>query len=234
MLNVYPDYYPLFRCAADRCAHTCCAGWEIDIDQETLEKYRRLAGPLAQRMDSALSLTPEPHFLLGPGERCPFLNGKNLCDLILEAGEEGFQAMSTVYAADDFETLGKRAGLSGEALQNFVKSIERYNELCALGRDEDFGKDADLMNAFDEPPYFVETVEDFHMGSMMVTVGGLLTNEYQNVLDQNRDPIPGLYATGNCCGRRFGTQYSTPISGVSVGIAITLGKLCGENAAKGL
>ena len=88
MLNVYPDYYPRFRCAADRCSHTCCAGWEIDIDRDTAEKYRRLTGPLAQRMDSALSLTPEPHFLLGPEERCPFLNANNLCDLILELGED--------------------------------------------------------------------------------------------------------------------------------------------------
>ncbi len=58
---------------------------------------------------------------------------------------------------------------------------------------------------------------------MLVTVGGLLTDENQNVLDQDKDPLPGLYATGNCCGRRFGPQYSTPISGVSIGMAITLG-----------
>lgn len=151
----------------------------------------------------------------------------------VEAGDEGFCERGAVFAADDFETLGRRVGLDGEKLSSFVASIERYNELCRLGRDEDFGKDPDLMNAFDEPPYFAEVVDDFHIGSMMVTVGGLLTNERQNVLDKNRDPIPGLYATGNCCGRRFGTQYSTPIAGVSIGMAVTLGRICGENAAKG-
>ncbi len=88
MLTVYPDYYPLFHCAADRCEHTCCAGWEIDVDAETVQKYRALSGPLAARMESALAMEPEPHFRLGPENRCPFLNGRGLCDLILAGGED--------------------------------------------------------------------------------------------------------------------------------------------------
>ena len=57
----------------------------------------------------------------------------------------------------------------------------------------------------------------------MVTVDGLWTDDNQNLA-----PIPGLYATGNCCGRRFGVQYSTPVSGVSIGIAWTLGRELGK------
>ena len=63
-------------------------------------------------------------------------------------------------------------------------------------------------------------------------MGGLLTDENQNVLGQDFTPIPGLFATGNCCGRRFGPQYSTPTAGVSIGIAITLGREAGKEAAK--
>ncbi len=48
----------------------------------------------------------------------------------------------------------------------------------------------------------------------------------------DKEPIPGLYATGNCCGRRWGVQYSTPIPGVSIGMAWTLGRLCGMHAAE--
>ena len=88
MLTVYPDYYPLFRCAAGACRHTCCAGWEIDIDEQTLETYRRLAGPLAARMEAALVPDPEPHFRLTPEARCPFLREDNLCELIRTGGEE--------------------------------------------------------------------------------------------------------------------------------------------------
>lgn len=88
MLTVYPDYYPDFRCIAEKCRHTCCAGWEIDIDEETLARYRRTEGEMGQRLRRCISEGEEPHFILEEGERCPFLNEKNLCDLILYAGED--------------------------------------------------------------------------------------------------------------------------------------------------
>ena len=35
MLKIYPTFFPDFQCKADRCRHTCCQKWEIDIDEET-------------------------------------------------------------------------------------------------------------------------------------------------------------------------------------------------------
>lgn len=157
---------------------------------------------------------------------------------ILDAGPEGirrndpqFGGENIMVAADTFEELATRLGLEGEIWQNFVDSCERYQELCRLGRDEDFGKDSRLMIEM-KPPYYGFASGAFTIGWIMDTTGGLLTDEYQNVLDMSKDPIPGLYATGNCCGRRFGVQYSTPISGVSIGIAIALGREAGINAAR--
>lgn len=37
-----PEYYKNFKCIADKCEHSCCIGWEIDIDEETLKKYENL------------------------------------------------------------------------------------------------------------------------------------------------------------------------------------------------
>ena len=85
---VFPDYYEQFRCAAGACRHSCCIGWEIGIDPDTLAFYDRVPGPLGRRLRRSIARTPEPHFVLGPGERCPFLNGDGLCDIILELGEE--------------------------------------------------------------------------------------------------------------------------------------------------
>ena len=45
-MTIYPDFYDAFRCTADRCRHTCCRGWEIDIDAETAARYRALPGVL--------------------------------------------------------------------------------------------------------------------------------------------------------------------------------------------
>ncbi len=84
----YPDYYETFRCIASACCHNCCIGWEIDIDEETMAFYDRVDGALGQRLREQISREGEPHFRLGEGERCPFLNGENLCDLIIGLGEE--------------------------------------------------------------------------------------------------------------------------------------------------
>ena len=84
---VRPDYYDSFRCIAAECRHNCCIGWEIDIDDETLEKYKAIGGDLGAELRKNISLEPCAHFILQSGERCPFLNGQNLCHLILQGGE---------------------------------------------------------------------------------------------------------------------------------------------------
>lgn len=88
MLEAAPDYYKEFRCIAGECRHSCCIGWEIDIDPEMADDYRHLPGKLGERLRRCIDWEGTPHFILGEGERCPFLNGENLCDIILELGEE--------------------------------------------------------------------------------------------------------------------------------------------------
>lgn len=88
MITAYPEYYNEFSCIASRCLHNCCIGWEIDIDPETAEKYKCLPGELGGRLQSCIEWSGEPHFILDEGERCPFLNDKNLCDMILSLGED--------------------------------------------------------------------------------------------------------------------------------------------------
>ncbi len=140
---------------------------------------------------------------------------------------------NTVYAGNTLEELLDNAGIEGELRDNMLASIHRYNALCSSKRDEDFGKDPKLLYPLVKPPFYMQLAEHGTPGFMLVTVGGLITDEDQNVLDQEYGRIPGLFATGNCCGRRFGYHYSTPISGVSISIAITLGREAGLVAAGG-
>ena len=89
MKTVVPDYYPDFQCKAGRCRHTCCAGWEIDIDEETFEAYKRIGGDFGKRLSASVSTDGVPHFILqGEDERCLMLNDDGLCDLIIGYGEE--------------------------------------------------------------------------------------------------------------------------------------------------
>ena len=88
MKVVVPDYYADFACLQGACRHNCCIGWEIDIDDDTLNFYRTVPTPFGERLCRHISEEDVPHFVLGEGERCPFLNGDNLCDIILTLGEE--------------------------------------------------------------------------------------------------------------------------------------------------
>lgn len=138
-----------------------------------------------------------------------------------------------MYCADTLEELCDMLGFVGEKKENFLRSIARYNEFCKNGRDEDFGKDPRILRPVEKAPFYAFRKHIQIGNEFLATVDGLWTDERQNVLDQKKEPIPGLYATGNCCGRRWGIQYSTPIPGVSIGMAWTLGRLCGMNAAEG-
>ncbi len=84
-----PSYYDRFSCIAGRCKHSCCIGWEIDVDEDTMEYYKTVGGEFGKRLAENIDASGEcPHFRLGKDERCPFLNKDNLCDIIINLGEE--------------------------------------------------------------------------------------------------------------------------------------------------
>ncbi|MBE6017341.1 MAG: FAD-dependent oxidoreductase [Lachnospiraceae bacterium] len=140
------------------------------------------------------------------------------------------RAKKKIFYGKTPEELAKNAGLDQTETENLIDSINRYNSFCEAGRDEDFGRDEKLLDPL-TGILFLQENRPPQIGSMMVTVGGLVTDGKQQVIDEYYKRIPGLFATGNCCGRRFGPQYSTPIAGVSIGMAVTLGREAGINAA---
>lgn len=79
-----PSYYKNFRCTADKCTDNCCIGWEIEIDSDTADYYKNVRGDFGKRLRENIS--DDNSFML-KNERCPFLNEKNLCDIIINCGE---------------------------------------------------------------------------------------------------------------------------------------------------
>lgn len=86
---VKPDYSERFACLKGDCRHSCCVGWEIDIDAESLARFRRLSGAIGDRLRSEIRTgTDGAYFVMDAHGRCPFLNEDGLCELIIEAGED--------------------------------------------------------------------------------------------------------------------------------------------------
>ena len=83
-----PTYYKRFQCIADKCEHSCCIGWEIDIDETTLEKYKQLKSGYGATVCDSIEWEETPHFRLCEGERCPHLDEHGLCKIILGVGED--------------------------------------------------------------------------------------------------------------------------------------------------
>ena len=84
---IFPSYYPLFKCIADKCKHSCCIGWEIDVDEKTMSFYNSLDTEFGETIRKNIE-GEVPHFVLRENERCPFLNEKGLCDIIINCGED--------------------------------------------------------------------------------------------------------------------------------------------------
>ena len=96
-MKVYaPDYYKNFKCIAEKCKHNCCIGWEIDVDESTLNYYKSLNNNFGRRLIDSIGYNDGvAHFILTKGERCPMLNGRNLCDVISNLGENNLCQICT-------------------------------------------------------------------------------------------------------------------------------------------
>lgn len=81
-----PDYYNQFKCIADKCPDTCCAGWDIVIDDKSMKKYKSFEGDLKDYVMG--NINESEQVFKRCGARCSFLNDNNLCDLYTRAGEE--------------------------------------------------------------------------------------------------------------------------------------------------
>ena len=89
MKIVTPAYYKDFKCIAGACTDTCCAGWDVDVDEASYKHYKKVKGSFGKRLKSVMVPSEDGGctFTLNNG-RCPFLNDNNLCDLYIELGED--------------------------------------------------------------------------------------------------------------------------------------------------
>lgn len=84
-----PDYFKKFKCIASECEDTCCAGWEIVVDDETYDYYKCVKGKFGNRLKNEIVQDEDgDNIFILKGNRCAFLNDRDLCDIYNELGEE--------------------------------------------------------------------------------------------------------------------------------------------------
>lgn len=100
-----PQYYDNFTCIADRCPDTCCAGWQIVIDDISLENYGKISGTFGERLQKSIDW--KEGIFRQNQRRCAFLNQENLCDLYRELGADSLCDTCRMYPrhVEEYEDL---------------------------------------------------------------------------------------------------------------------------------
>ena len=87
MITIVPDFYDQFSCKAGSCQHTCCQGWEIDIDEPTLYRYEKIKGEIGDKIRQSIIIRDGVFiFQLTDDDRCPLLQDDGLCQIIRTLG----------------------------------------------------------------------------------------------------------------------------------------------------
>ena len=98
MIIEYPSYYEKFRCIGGRCPDTCCAGWEVDVDEASSAYYRSVEGSFGDTLRAHIREEDgDCFFPLTKEGRCPFLRKDLLCEMYIQLGEESLCQTCTEY-----------------------------------------------------------------------------------------------------------------------------------------
>lgn len=104
---------------------------------------------------------------------------------------------SYIETADSLEELAEVTGLPKDEL---IKTVENYNAHVDSGETDEFGrvftKDDNpfnlAVNKIEGEKYYAVRIKTL----AILTLGGIKTNDQMNVINENGNPIPGLYAAG--------------------------------------
>lgn len=154
-----PDYYEDFKCIGGKCTDSCCIGWELDIDEESYEAYKKAGGDFGKRLRESMvdgsDETEECNTFRLNGDRCPFLNEKNLCDIYIHLGEKSLCKVCTEYPRFTVEydnTREKSMALSCEVVGKLL--FEREDRVTFIE------KEIPYEEIFEEClPMFVKEIE---------------------------------------------------------------------------
>ena len=135
-----PAYYKEFKCIADKCRHTCCVGWEIDVDSESMEKYSLRGDGYGREIMKSIELCDTPHFRLLEKDRCPHLDEKGLCRIISDLGEGYLCHICREHPRFYNDTpYGREVGLgmACEEACRLILSSDGYDDIAVIGEAED-------------------------------------------------------------------------------------------------
>lgn len=140
--------YDKFKCIADKCPKSCCIGWQIMIDEDSLDKYANITGDFAPRLNSSIDFN-EGSFIQHD-TRCSMLNDNGLCDLHSTLGEESLCVTCKQYPRhiEEFQDL-REYSLSLSCPEAVRILLQPNYDFTLTESDDDIADDPEEFEDFD-------------------------------------------------------------------------------------
>ena len=161
------------------------------------------------------------------GTSIPMEYGQPFDDEHLGYRKEGLKRILERGQAWEAGTLEELAKKINVPVDNFVKSVNRYNEIVKSGKDVDFGKRPELLTPIVEPPFTAVKIGP----ALLFVIGGFEVDIKLRVLNENREPLGGLLAVGTIAGGIISVDYPLLAAGNSYGRCLTWGLAAAETLA---
>ena len=155
----------------------------------------------------------------------PCTSGEQFYDVYMKPALES----GRLKQADTLEDLFKQLQMDDEAVARALASVERYNELCEKGVDEDFGKQQKDLRPVVKGPFYGIAVGEW----LLATMNGIRVNTNMQAIDENHDAIEGLYMCGNDLGGFFNNSYPQLYGGTQQGKITCFARLAALHAVTG-
>lgn len=156
----------------------------------------------------------------------PFDNGapNNIPMAAVDGMIQGLIDDGYVQVADTPEELAEKLNIP---VDTFVETFNHYNDMARAGEDTDYFKESYRMIPLDTPPYYgVRTGAWF-----LATIDGVIINTDMQPVNEDEEPIEGLYVVGNDSGGFFSVSYPNLFTGLACGRTMTFGRRAGMLAA---
>lgn len=142
-----PYFFDDFHCIGSSCSDTCCAGWEIEVDETTAQGYLQEKGDFGKRLHEELGEEEGEYFFKLKNNRCPFLNRENLCDIFINIGEDRLCDICREHPRfynwfGDYTEVG--IGMCCEEAQRLLFLDSRPLSFIEESTDEDTASDIDM------------------------------------------------------------------------------------------
>ena len=132
---------------------------------------------------------------------------------------------NSLFKANSISELAEKVNLPSETLLNTVND---YNSFCDNGKDLEFNKDQDMLISMKEGPYYIARLDP----SNLIGLGGIGSNRKFEVIKNDFEKIPGLYASGMDSTMQYRDVYTITLGGSACAHNVNSGRQAAKNAEK--